>query len=413
MERLIFHVDVNSAFLSWEAMNRLRADPTAADLREIPAAIGGDVTTRHGIILAKSIPAGRLGIKTAQPVTQALQLCPNLVLVPPNHALYRECSHSFMKILREYSPLVEQYSIDEAFMDMSEMQKLHPDPTTLANELRERIYRELGFTVNVGISTNKLLAKMASDFRKPNLVHTLFPSEIPTKMWPLPVKELFCIGGATASRLNTFGIRTIGELANTSPGILRSILKKQGDMAWAFANGIDKSPVVDAPAPNKGYGNSTTLSFDITDEAHAGKVLLELAQTVGARLRADHMKATSLSVTIKTFDLQSRSHQMILENPTNITSELHRFACKLLKEAWDGTPIRLLGIQAGKLLEDDCSRQLSLFETTDHAKLERFDKTIDEIRKRFGKDAVKPASFLKPATCDPSTHKTQHTAQEE
>lgn len=394
MERLIFHVDVNSAFLSWEAVYRLRHLGETVDLREIPSAIGGDITTRHGIILAKSIPAGRFGVKTAQPIVEAKQLCPELYLAAPNHKLYHECSQAFMNILHEYSPLVEQYSIDEAFMNMTEMQGMYPDLVVLANEIRERIHRELGFTVNIGIARNKLLAKMASDFRKPNLVHTLFPAEVSKKMWPLPVQDLFCIGGATAKKLNTLGIRTIGELAGTSPTILRSVLKKQGDMAWAFANGIDDSPVVDTPPPNKGYGNSTTVVSDITDVSTANRVLLGLAESVAARLRANHVKAGVLSVTIKTFDLRNHSHQMVLENPTNITSELHRYACQLFHESWDGTPIRLLGIQTSRVQDEDCARQMSLFETTDHSKLERFDQTIDEIRRRFGKDSVKRAAFL-------------------
>ncbi len=398
MNRLIFHVDVNSAFLSWEAVHRIDVLGESLDLRDIPSAIGGDISTRHGIILAKSIPAGRFGVKTAQPVVQALQLCPELYLVAPNHDLYRRSSQAFMKILREYSPLVEQYSIDEAFMDMTEMTGMYPDPVALANEIRERIARELHFTVNIGVSTNKLLAKMASDFRKPNLVHTLFSDEIARKMWPLPVRDLFCIGSATAKRLNDLGIRTIGELANTSRSVLHSALKKQGDMAWAFANGIDDSPLIDTPPPNKGYGNSTTLASDVTDLATAKKVLLELAETVGARLRKNQVKAGVLSVGIKTFDLKYHSHQTVLDAPTNITSELHSVACRLFQEAWDGTPVRLLGIQTGRIQEEDCARQISLFDTVDHSKQERLDRTIDEIRNRFGKNSVTRATLL------PSSH---------
>ncbi len=394
MERLIFHIDVNSAFLSWEATYRLHHLGGTLDLREIPSAIGGDVAARHGIILAKSISAGRMGIKTGMPVVQAKQICPELYLAPPNYELYSQCSEAFIEILRRYCPHVEQYSIDEAFMDMSEMQRLYPDPVALAEEIRECVHRELGFTVNVGVSTNKLLAKMASDFRKPNLVHTLFPSEIESKMWPLPVKELFFIGRATAKKLSDMGIRTIGELARTSPAILRGALKKQGDTVWAFANGIDQSPVLETPPPNKGYGNSTTVPFDITDVATAKLVLLGLAETVAARLRENHVKAGVLSVGIKTFDLQYHSHQMVLDNPTNITSELHRYASKLFEESWDGTPIRHLGLHSSQVLDESCSRQLSLFETSNHDKLERFDQTIDEIRRRYGKDSVKRASFL-------------------
>lgn len=257
--RVIFHIDVNSAFLSWEAVYRIRHLGGKLDLRTIPSAVGGDISKRHGIILAKSIPAKKYHIKTGEPVVDAVRKCPGLVLVPPNYELYEKSSKAFMAILRKYSGQVEQYSIDEAFVDMTGTESLFGNPVIAANTMKDEICQTLGFTVNVGVSSNKLLAKMASDFKKPNLVHTLFPEEIEKKMWPLPVRDLFFAGGASERKLNSLGIRTIGELAKTDVNTLKSVLKKHGEVILDFANGRDVSVVEPVPADNKGYGNSTTI----------------------------------------------------------------------------------------------------------------------------------------------------------
>ena len=284
MKNIIFHIDVNSAFLSWEAVYRIAHKGGRRDLREIPSAVGGDMAMRHGIILAKSIPAKEYGIQTGETILEAQSKCPNLVLVPPNYSLYEKCSAAFMDILREYSDIVEQYSIDEAFVDMTASCRLFGEPVEMAEQIKDRIKEELGFTVNIGVSANKLLAKMASDFKKPDMVHTLYPEEIQSKMWPLPVSELFFVGRATAKKLFAVGIKSIGELAAAAPVWLKSILKKQGEVIWGFANGIDLSPVLDQPPANKGYGNSTTTPYDVTDVETADRVLLALAETVGNRL---------------------------------------------------------------------------------------------------------------------------------
>ena len=395
MKTVIYHIDVNSAFLSWEAVYRLRNLEGTLDLRTIPAAVGGDMAKRRGIILAKSIPAKAYGVKTGEPVVNALKKCPNLKLVPPHYELYKKCSKAFLDILKEYSPAVEQYSIDEAFMDMTGMEGLLGDLTVFAHTLKDRIREELGFTVNIGVSSNKLLAKMASDFKKPDLVHTLFPEHISQKMWPLPVKEMFSIGRATERKLNTLGIYTIGELANTDPDVLRHHLKKYGEVIWNFANGRDMSVVEAVPEDNKGYGNSTTIAFDVTDGGTARMILLSLAETVSARLRRDSIRAELVSVAIKDFELNTVSHQMMLPSSTNITAEIHQAACRLFDELWDGTPIRHLGIHTGKLSKDDAARQISLFDHTDYEKLEKMDQAVEEIRKKFGTDAVMRASFLR------------------
>ena len=263
LKSIVFHIDVNSAFLSWEAVYRLAHKGGKLDLREIASAVGGDITLRHGIILAKSIPAKVYGIKTGESIPEAKKKCPNLVLVPPNYGLYEQCSAAFMEILREYSDVVEQYSIDEAFVDMSTSCHLFGTPEQTAVQIKDRIREKLGFTVNIGISTNKLLAKMASDFQKPDRMHTLYPEEIKEKMWPLPVSDLFFVGRATATKLLSMGIRTIGELADADPVWLKKMLKKQGEIIWGFANGIDLSPVLAQPPANKGYGNSTTTPYEL------------------------------------------------------------------------------------------------------------------------------------------------------
>lgn len=393
MEKVIFHIDVNSAFLSWEAVYRLQRGETL-DLREIPSAVGGDREKRRGVILAKSLPAKKYGVKTGESIAEALRKCPELTVVPGNHALYERCSKAFMDILREYTPDVEQYSIDEAFLDMTGTEALFGPPLEVAHVIKDRIRNELGFTVNVGISTNKLLAKMASDFKKPDLVHTLFPEEIEKKMWPLPVGELFGVGRATVRELSKLGIRTIGELAHYDPLVLGQHLKKQGEFIWRLANGTDSSLVESEPAANKGYGNSTTIAFDVTDAGTAKVVLLGLAETVASRLRKHRVKAEVISVGIRTHELQHYSHQTVLDSPTNITQELYTAAARLFDEVWDGTPIRQLGIQTGRLSEQNAVRQLQLFDNTDYEKLERLDSAVDKIRKRFGNDAIKRASFV-------------------
>lgn len=393
-ERLIFHCDVNSAFLSWEAVYRMRHLGETTDLRTIPAVVGGDEAARHGIVLATSIPAKKYGVRTAQPLAEARRLCPELTVVPGNYSLYVECSNALLAILHDVCPLVEQFSIDEAFLDMSEIAAARKDPVAFANALRERIREELGFTVNIGVSVNKLLAKMASDFTKPDRVHTLWPEEIPAKMWPLPVRDLFFIGRATERKLHSLGIRTIGEVANTPESVLRSALKQHGTTVFYFANGIDQSPVIDSPPPNKGYGNSTTVDHDVTDAAEAKQVLLRLCDSVGTRLRADGVHISVISVSIRTFDLHYYSHQTVLETPTNITRELHEHVCRLFDAAWDKTPIRSLGVHTSRVSPDAPARQLSMFDTADYERFEKVDRAVDAIRKRFGKSAVTRASLL-------------------
>ncbi len=391
MERIVFHIDVNSAFLSWEAAKRVKNGEE--DIRLIPSAIGGDRDKRTGVILAKSIPAKKFGIKTGEPVGMALRKCPNLYLAKPDFRLYVKCSKAFMDICREYTPVVEKYSIDECFLDMTGMDILYPDIVKTAYEIKDRIYNELGFTVNVGIGPCKILAKMASDFEKPNKVHTLFSDEVPKKMWPLPVGELFSIGRSTAEHLESAGIKTIGELARLDLKTVQALIgDKIGKQIHDYANGIDPSPVLEEPEEAKGYSISTTLEEDVVSAEGAYKILLALADSVSARMRADEKKAFCVGVTIRGNDFKNHSHQHTLSEATDITSEIYEISKKLFSELWDKrTPLRLLGISLTQVTAED-NTQLSFFPTENREKERRIDKAMDSIRSRFGSETVVRAS---------------------
>lgn len=395
MDKIIFHVDVNSAFLSWEAAYRVHILGEKQDLRDIPSAVSGNIKLRHGIILAKSIPAKQCGVRTGDTISDALKVCPNLVTVAPHYDLYDRCSDAFMEILRQYSPAVEKYSIDEAYCDMTGTVNLFGSPVAVAHEIKNHIRDELGFTVNVGVSSNKLLAKMAGDFKKPDLVHTLFPFEIERKMWPLPVSDLLFVGHATKKKLNNLGISTIGELAKTDLNIIKSYFGKIGEVLYAFANGVDVSPVTETAPANKGYGNTTVIAFDVDRSDVAKMILLSLAETVCTRLRSDNVMAGVVAVSIVDFQFHSFSHQMTLFGPTNITNKIHKAACQLFDEMWDGvTPIRNLGIHTGRIVPATEEYQMDMFDMERIEKLSRADKMVDEIRHRYGNDSVMRAVFL-------------------
>ncbi len=397
MERVIFHVDVNSAFLSWTAAYRIKVLGQTLDLREIPSAVAGDKENRQGVILAKSQPAKKFGVQTGEPIYRALQKCPELTIVPPDYAVYVEASRHFTALLRQVAPVVEQYSIDEAWADMSGTEGLYGSPVAAAEMLRRRIYDELGFTVNIGISSNKLLAKMAGDFEKPNKVHTLFPWEMEQKLWPLPVRELFMVGAATERKLHLMGIHTIGQLAHADPEILLRKLYKPGLMLWHSANGRYSDVLQPVPEVNKGYSNATTLAQDVTDAVHAYRVLLSLCETVSMRMRRDKLAARCVAVHLRTAEFVNFSHQMTLSNVTDSTEELFRFACRVFDAAWDGkTPLRQLGVQVSRL-EERGARQYDLFSVADGNGYERrakLDNAVDDLREKYGEGIVRRARFV-------------------
>ena len=387
MRRLIFHIDVNSAFLSWEAARRVREG--LEDIRLIPSAIGGDKDKRTGVILAKSIYAKKYGIITGEPVAMALKKCPQLYLARPDFELYEKCSSSFMDICREYTPIVEKFSIDECFLDMTGTERIYPDPINIAYRIKEDIKNKLGFTVNIGIGPNKLLAKMASDFEKPDKIHTLFYSEIQDKLWSLPVRELFSVGAATADKLERACINTIGDLANLDVSILKSLVgAKLGAQLHDFANGIDDSQVLETPEKAKGYSNSTTMERDIINEQDAYKVLMSLADVTAARMRADGARAYCIGIMIRGNDFKDRSHQRKLVEATDITSEIFELCKELFVELWDRkTPLRLLGVSLTSLTSEE-EQQMSFFKDDKKEKARALDRVVDDIKNKFGTDKI-------------------------
>ena len=404
-QRIIFHVDANSAFLSWSAAYRVKVLGESVDLRDIPSVVAGDKASRHSIILAKSTPAKKYGIHTGEPLFQALEKCPELVIVPPDYSLYVEASRHFVELLRQFSPLVEQYSIDEAWVDMTGTERIWGSPRLAAEKMRERIWNELGFTVNVGISTNKILSKMAGDFEKPNKVHTLFPEEMESKMWPLPVRNLFLVGEATERKLKGLGIYTIGDLAKTDVFVLRKRLGKHGETIWHFANGRNADVVMSVPAENKGYGNSVTTAQDVISREMGHRVLLSLCETVAMRMRKDSKNGSCVTVHLRTADFNSFSHQLQLNGATNITTEIFKAACQAFDEAWDGqTPLRQLGVQVTKLSKEPY-QQYDLFSGISPVQYERklrLDETVDALRDRFGETVIRRAKFSQ----EPDAHMT-------
>lgn len=408
---IIFHIDVNSAYLSWSAEEKIkRGDPL--DLRTVPSIIGGDEKSRHGVVLAKSSPAKAYGIRTGEPVATALRKCPILIIEPPNHKLYRRRSQELMGFLHTYTSDLEQLSVDECFMDFGPIAYRFSSPLEAAHQIKDTIRRKMGFTVNIGISTNRLLAKMASDFEKPDRVHTLYPGEIEEKMWPLPVEELYMVGQSSASRLHALGIHSIGDLARSSQEFLISHFKSHGRQMWEYANGIASDVINSGEQNAKGIGNSTTLAADARTREDACLVLLELAETVSRRLRKAKVTAQSVTVEIKYSDFTSASHQCPLSKPVNSSQALYETACRLFDELWNKDPIRLLGIRTGKLEDEGAPVQLSLFDmelfsqeepketktakptAPSLEKQKKLDAAMDSIRKKYGDQAVVRGSFL-------------------
>jgi DNA polymerase-4 len=391
--RSIFLIDSNSAFLSWSAVSMLEKG-YPVDIREIPAVIAGDPKSRHGIILAKSIPTKKYGIQTGESLLEARNKCPELAVFPPNYDLYMLCSNAMYHILLEYSPLVERYSIDECYLDFTASQKHFGDPVTVAHEIKERIKEELGYTVSIGVSCNKLLAKMGSELKKPDAVNTLYPDEIEEKMFRLPVRELFMVGHATEAKLKKININTIGDLAKADPHHMKALLKSHGLLVWAYANGIDDSEVtMNSNIIQKGVGNSTTIPYDVTTRDEAYKVLLALTERVAMRLRRLGYMASLVSVSVKTDSFFHYSHQLQLQNSINTTDEIFNFACLLFDQCWKGEPVRHLGVSVSDFSSADI-RQLSIFDRRDMAKIQKLDKTVDQIRAKYGTRSIIRGSFV-------------------
>lgn len=384
MEKQILHVDVNNAFLSWTAIERLKNGETV-DIRQIPAVIGGDESRRAGIVLAKSTIAKKFGIVTGETLYSARKKCPQLQVFPTNFGIYRKYSDALYNLLLEYTDKIERFSIDECFLDMTNY--LMGD--TLINkayEINRRVQKQLGFTVNIGVANNKLLAKMASDFQKPNKVHTLFANELESKIWNLPVGELFMLGRKSVPKLNNMGIKTIGDLAKTDKNKLIKVFGKHGNMMWEYANGIDVSEVNYKEEKPKGVGNSITLPSDISNIEKLKDVLLELTEQVTYRLRKYKMIANTVNVQLRDTDFKDISHQKKLLSPTSNTKQIYETAIELLEEMYiPNTKIRLIGVRVDKLIDEEQS-QLSLFEKD--TKQENIDKVLDSIKDKYGYEIV-------------------------
>ena len=394
MERIIFHIDVNSAFLSWSAVKRVREG--GDDIRLVPSVVSGDPSDRRSIITAASIPAKKLGIKTAQPVSMALRTCPSLVIVRGDWQWYKQCSQGFIAICRNYSPVLQQFSIDECFLDMTQRCGGR-DPVAVATRLKDEIKNRLGFTVNVGVGSNKLLAKMASDFEKPDKVHTLWLDEVPAKMWPLGVRDLLWVGRKTEERLVSYGIDTIGDLARLP---MRSLTRLVGSKFAAQlhenANGRDDSPVETESQEAKSYSAERTFPKDLSDPKDIDRALFGVACIVAHRIRRDDFRASTVSIFVKYRDFSVVQRQCRMPRPTDVTAVILNEARRLLAEAWDGvTPIRQVGLGVSSLTHEK-DGQLSLFEDPNLAYYREWDRQYDE-QKALAEDARMLAYERKPA----------------
>lgn len=393
MEKQILHVDVNNAFLSWKAVEMLK-NGSKIDIREIPAIIGGDETKRSGIVLAKSMKAKECGIKTAETIYQARMKCPNVKIYSSDFKVYKKYSNELYNLLLQYTDKIERFSIDECFLDMTEY-LMKDTLLNKAKEISRRVKEELGFTVNVGVAHNKLLAKMASDFIKPNKIHTLFEEEIPKKMWPLPVSELFMIGKRTVPKLYNMQIRTIGDLAKIDEKILTKKFGKHGTMMWEYANGIDNSEVQYKEEKPKCVGNSITLPENINEIEKLEEILLALAEQVGYRLRKYDLLANTVRVQLRTKNFEDTSHQSKLLVATSSTKEIYQKAKELLNQMFYKTmSIRLIGLSVDNLTEKNAT-QISLFNENNFEKQDKIDKVVDELKNKYGYNTITRAGKMK------------------
>ena len=400
--KIIFHIDVNSAYLSWTAVKMLK-NGYPKDIRNIPCIIGGDKKNRHGIVLAKSISAKKYGIVTGEPVVNALKKCPDLEIVPPEHDYYSEQSHKLMELLKSFTPDIEQVSVDECYMDYTGIRNKFSNEIEAAYTIKNKVKEQFGFTVNVGISDVKVLAKMASDFEKPDKVHTLYKEEIEEKMWKLPVEDLFMAGKSSVNVLHKLGIFTIGQLAKSPVTILDAHLKSHGRVLWEYANGIDESVVNTKREDLKGVGNSTTLPKDLDNIVEINRILLRLSEKVSGRLREEKQKAKTVAVEIKYNDFTKCSKQITVDIATDSGTEIYNISKNLFKGLWSGRPVRLLGVRTANLIEEDEPEQLTFMDidswnkeenNISREKMKKLDKALDLINAKYGSGAVKRASLL-------------------
>ena len=394
MNKYIMHIDVNNAFLSWIAVEFLKNGSTE-DIRLIPAVIGGNEEKRHGVVLAKSNIAKQFGIKTGETIYQAKKKCPQIRIFPTRHEIYKKYSDDLYNILSTYTNKIERFSIDECFIDFSDIVKSRDDFLKLAIELSNKIKNELLFTVNIGLSDNKILAKMASDFEKPNKIHTLYKEEIKEKIWHLPIEELFMVGRKSSEKLRTIGITKIGDLALSNKKNIVKRFGKFGAMIWDNANGLNNDKVIYEEEIPKSIGNSITLSKDCNDINELNKVVLLLCEKVGYRIRKINLKAYTIGIQLKTNEFLKYSHQKKLNKPTSNTQEIYYAAKELLEGLYNNNqPIRLIGVKLDNLTDNEFN-QISMFEQTVKAKKNsKLDNIIDNIKDKYGYDSITLGTIL-------------------
>lgn len=390
MKRIIFHIDVNNAFLSWSAIKMLN-EGSEIDIRTIPSVIGGDESSRHGIVLAKSPVAKKYGIKTAMSLYEARKLCKDLKTYKSDYKWYKECSDKLMNYLSNYSPTLEQFSIDECFIDMTGTNYLYKDYKELANNIKNDIKKNFGFTVNIGIANNKLCAKMASDFEKPDKVHTLFSDEIVKKLWPLPVGDLFMVGKSTVEKLNKMNINTINDLAHTDIKKLEKVFKNQAKSLHDAAWGMDDSEVESEKRKRKSISTESTLPNDENDRDKLKEILFSQCIEVGRTLRNKKMYAKTIGIIYKDFKFRKSSNQTTIDNPTNDDKEIYKVVTDLFDSTYNDEYIRLIGVKLSNLQESR-ETQISLFDEINE-ETNTVQDTIDKINNKFGKNIVEPASL--------------------
>jgi len=394
MDRIILHVDVNNAYLSWTAIWMLK-NGYEKDIRNRYAIIGGKESDRKGIVLAKSNLCKKRGVKTADPIYLARRKCPYLEIYSPNFEVYKYYSDKMYEYLSTYTDIIERYSIDECFLDYTNSVSLFGDPVKIAYKIKDDIYNKFGFTVNVGVGNNKLLAKMASDFEKPNKVHTLFSSEIKEKMHPLPVDNLFMIGKSASKKLLEMNINTIGDLANTSEDYLISKFKSMGKMMYEYANGIDNSSVYYEREQAKSISASTVLPYNYHNLDEIKKVVMNLSISVGKKLRNDKLYADTIGVWIKYNYFDKSSKQQKLECCISTDEEIYNNAIKIFNGLWnkdDGIRSICVFISGFSSVK---KKQLSLFdeESIGDRTDEKLQDVIDDIRNKYGSDIIKFANI--------------------
>lgn len=391
MDRIIFHIDCNKFFASVECLHR-------PEIREFPVAVGGSAERRHGIVLTANQIAAKYGVKTAEPLWQATQKCPNLIVVPPNYPLYVRFSGLVREICKDYTDKVEPFGLDESWLDVTDNVKDFTEAEALAHSIRERIKFELGITVSIGVSWNKVFAKLGSDYKKPDAVTVFSPENFKEKIFPLPCRDLLYVGAATEKKLKGRGIYTIGDIARTGPDALCSFLGKNGIMLYAFAAGLEDTPVKDVCHERgvKSVGNAVTAPRDLVSFEDVKLTFTVLAETVARRLRDQGLRSKTISISVRDNTLRTFSRQIHLSSPTSSAETLTNTAMKLFKaDMEEPFKVRSIGICAGELCDNDCTVQFDLFgEVQKNERAERLEKTMDNLKYRFGGDCIKRASLL-------------------